>query len=137
MAVSSKCYYALRAIYALAEHASVEPLKIADIADRELIPIRFLEVILGQLKGGGFVRSRRGAEGGYFLARRPDEITVGEVVRAMDGPLSAPPPPGRGGAFETLLRELHAATLAALEERTLADILSRTPEGAGTLSFEI
>ncbi len=65
MSVSSKCYYAIRAIYALAEHASPEPLKIAEIAEREKIPIRFLEVILGQLKGGGFVQSRRGAEGGY------------------------------------------------------------------------
>ena len=88
MAVSSKCYYALRAIYALAEHASPDPLKIADIAEREQIPIRFLEVILGQLKGGGFVRSRRGAEGGYFLAKGPETITVGEVMRYVDGPIA-------------------------------------------------
>ena len=88
MSVSSKCYYALRAIYALAEHASTEPLKIAEIAEREQIPIRFLEVILGQLKGGGFVRSRRGAEGGYMLARPPEEITVGEVMRYVDGPIA-------------------------------------------------
>ena len=52
MSVSSKCYYAVRAIYALAEHNSTEPLKIAEIAEREKIPIRFLEVILSQLKGG-------------------------------------------------------------------------------------
>ena len=71
MAVSSKCYYALRAIYALSEHPGPDPLKIAEIAEREQIPVRFLEVILGQLKGGGFVRSRRGAEGGYNLARSP------------------------------------------------------------------
>ena len=65
MGVSSKCYYALRAVYALAEHQRPEPMKIAEIAEREQIPIRFLEVILNQLKGGGFVQSRRGAEGGY------------------------------------------------------------------------
>ena len=88
MAVSSKCYYALRAIYALAEHASDEPLKIAEIAERELIPVRFLEVILGQLKGGGFVRSRRGAEGGYSLARPSGSITIGEVMRYVDGPIA-------------------------------------------------
>ena len=88
MAVSSKCYYALRAIYALVEHASAEPLKIADIAEREMIPIRFLEVILSQLKGGGFVRSRRGAEGGYFLARPADTLTIGEVMRYVDGPIA-------------------------------------------------
>lgn len=88
MAVSSKCYYALRAIYALAESRGPEPTRIADIAEREQIPIRFLEVILGQLKGGGFVRSKRGAEGGYFLAKEPEEITVGAVMRYVDGPIA-------------------------------------------------
>ncbi len=88
MSVSSKCYYALRAVYALAEHDSVEPLKIADIAGREQIPIRFLEVILNQLKGGGFVRSKRGAEGGYFLAKAAEELTVGAVMRFVDGPIA-------------------------------------------------
>jgi Rrf2 family protein len=86
--VSSKCYYALRAIYALAEHDRAEPLKIAAIAERERIPIRFLEVILAQLKGGGFVQSRRGAEGGYFLAKPADQITVGAVLRFVDGPIA-------------------------------------------------
>jgi Rrf2 family cysteine metabolism transcriptional repressor len=88
MSVSSKCYYALRAVYALAEHGSPEPLKIAEIAEREQIPIRFLEVILGQLKGGGFVQSRRGAEGGYRLARPADRITVGDIMRYVDGPIA-------------------------------------------------
>ena len=88
MSVSSKCYYALRAVYALAEHDSPEPMKIALIAERELIPIRFLEVILNQLKGGGFVRSKRGAEGGYFLARPAEELTVGAVMRFVDGPIA-------------------------------------------------
>lgn len=88
MSVSSKCYYAIRAVYALAEHAGPEPMKIAEIADREQIPIRFLEVILSQLKGGGFVRSRRGADGGYFLARPADNLTVGEIMRYVDGPIA-------------------------------------------------
>ena len=88
MSVSSKCYYAVRAIYALAEHNSTEPLKIAEIAEREKIPIRFLEVILSQLKGGGFVTSRRGAEGGYFLAKSAAEITVGQVMRYVVGPIA-------------------------------------------------
>ena len=77
MSVSQKCYYAIRAVYALAEQGGPEPLKIADIAEHEKIPIRFLEVILSQLKGAGFVQSRRGAEGGYLLARPADKITVG------------------------------------------------------------
>ena len=88
MSVSSKCYYALRAIYALAEHDSPEPLKISVIAEREMIPIRFLEVILNQLKGGGFVRSKRGAEGGYFLARPAEGLTIGAVMRFVDGPIA-------------------------------------------------
>jgi Rrf2 family protein len=88
MSVSSKCYYAIRAIYALSEHEGPEPMKIAEIAERELIPIRFLEVILGQLKSGGFVQSRRGAEGGYRLARAADHLTVGEIMRYVDGPIA-------------------------------------------------
>jgi Rrf2 family transcriptional regulator, cysteine metabolism repressor len=88
MSVSSKCYYALRAIYALAEHEGPEPMKIAAIAEQQQIPIRFLEVILSQLKGGGFVQSRRGAEGGYRLARPPEHLTVGEVMRYVDGPIA-------------------------------------------------
>lgn len=86
--ISSKCYYALRAIYALAEHNRSEPLKIATIAERERIPIRFLEVILAQLKSGGFVQSRRGAEGGYLLAKSPESITIGAVMRFVDGPIA-------------------------------------------------
>jgi Rrf2 family protein len=88
MNVSSKCYYAIRAVYALAERGGTSPMKIADIADREQIPIRFLEVILNQLKGGGFVKSRRGAEGGYQLARAADEMTIGEIMRFVDGPIA-------------------------------------------------
>lgn len=88
MSVSSKCYYALRAIYALSEHTGPDPMKIADIAERQQIPVRFLEVILGQLKGGGFVQSRRGAEGGYRLARDPEAITIGEIMRYIDGPIA-------------------------------------------------
>ena len=88
MSVSSKCYYALRAIYALAEHQGPEPMKIAEIAQLEQIPIRFLEVILNQLKGAGFVQSRRGADGGYLLARPADQLTLGEVMRHVDGPIA-------------------------------------------------
>jgi Rrf2 family protein len=88
MSVSSKCYYAIRAIYALSEYGSSEPMKIAQIAEKEQIPIRFLEVILSQLKGGGFVQSRRGAEGGYLLGRPADQITIGQVMRYVDGPIA-------------------------------------------------
>jgi len=88
MSVSSRCYYAIRAIYALAEHEGRGPLKIAEIAASQQIPVRFLEVILNQLKGGGFVQSRRGAEGGYQLARPSGRLTVGEIMRFIDGPIA-------------------------------------------------
>jgi Rrf2 family transcriptional regulator, cysteine metabolism repressor len=64
-------------------------MKIAEIADRQKIPLKFLESILNHLKGGGFVRSQRGAEGGYQLARPADRITIGEVLRFMEGPIAA------------------------------------------------
>ena len=88
MTVSAKCYYALRAIYALAEHQGSVPLKANEIAERQHIPIKFLEAILSQLKGGGFVISRRGVEGGYLLARPSDRLMIGEVIRFIDGPIA-------------------------------------------------
>lgn len=87
MQVSQKCQYALRAIFELARRNDREPAKIADIAEAQAIPPRFLEVILSQLKQGGFVESRRGNEGGYLLARPPARLTVGEVIRFIQGPL--------------------------------------------------
>ena len=136
MRLSKKCEYAFRALFAVARRPE-QQFSIAELARRESIPTKFLEQILLGLRHAGVLSSKRGVGGGYALCRHPEEITVAEVVRAMDGPLPAPPPAGRGGAFETLLRELHGATVAALEERTLADILRRTPQEAGTLSFEI
>jgi Rrf2 family cysteine metabolism transcriptional repressor len=85
MNVSVKGEYALQAIFDLASHAGQEPVKIAEIAKRRQIPQKFLELILASLKQGGFVESRRGAEGGYLIARRPEFITVGEVLRFVEG----------------------------------------------------
>ena len=85
MNVSVKGEYALQAIFDLASQAGRDPVKIADIARRQQIPQKFLELILASLKQGGFVESRRGAEGGYLLARRPDAITVGDVLRFIEG----------------------------------------------------
>lgn len=85
MNVSVKGEYALQAIFDLALNAANDPVRIADIARRQNIPQKFLELILASLKQGGFVESRRGAEGGYLLARRADSITVGEVLRFVEG----------------------------------------------------
>jgi Rrf2 family cysteine metabolism transcriptional repressor len=85
MNISVKGEYALQAIFDLANNANTEPVKIAEIARRQKIPQKFLELILASLKQGGFVESRRGAEGGYLLSRRSDAITVGEVLRFVEG----------------------------------------------------
>jgi Rrf2 family protein len=84
--ISVKGEYALQALFDLASQKPGEPVKIADIARRQKIPQKFLELILASLKQGSFVESRRGAEGGYLLARRPNELTVGEVLRYIEGP---------------------------------------------------
>ena len=91
MNISVKGEYALHAIFDLALQKSGEPIKIADIAKRQKIPQKFLELILAGLKQGGFVESRRGAEGGYLLARPPEAITVGEVMRYVEGAKSTKP----------------------------------------------
>ena len=85
MNVSVKGTYALQAIFDLALEQSGDPVKIADIARRQKIPQKFLELILAGLKQGGFVVSKRGAEGGYLLARTSDAITIGEVLRYIEG----------------------------------------------------
>jgi len=85
MNISVKGEYALHAIFDLAAQKAGEPIKIADIAKRQKIPQKFLELILSGLKQGGFVESRRGAEGGYLLARAPEAITVGQVIGFVEG----------------------------------------------------
>src|SRR6476660_6570844 len=86
MNISVKGEYALQAIFDLATQRPGEPVRIADIARRQSITQKFLELILAGLKQGGFVESRRGAEGGYLLVRSADAITVGEVLRFVEGP---------------------------------------------------
>jgi Rrf2 family transcriptional regulator, cysteine metabolism repressor len=86
MDVSVKGEYAVQAIFDLAAQPGTGPVKIADIARRQQIPQKFLELILAGLKQAGFVESRRGAEGGYLLARPASSITVGQVLQAVEGP---------------------------------------------------
>jgi Rrf2 family cysteine metabolism transcriptional repressor len=84
MNISVKSEYALQAVFDLAAQPSGEPIKIAEIAKRQKIPQKFLELILADLKQGGFVESRRGAEGGYRLAKPADQILVGDVLRHVE-----------------------------------------------------
>src|SRR5947208_4282888 len=86
MNTSVKGEYALQAIFDLASQRPGEPVKIADIARRQRIPQKFLELILSGLKQGGFVESRRGAECGYLLARSAESISFGEMLRYVEAP---------------------------------------------------
>lgn len=84
---SSKCMYAIRAMFDLAYHGDGQPSCGRDIAEREEVPQRFLEQILLDLKRAGLVKSKRGPSGGYFLAREPEDVTVLEIAEAIDGPI--------------------------------------------------
>jgi len=83
-----KNQYALRAIFELAKHMDQGPVKISDIATAQSIPLRFLEVILNQLKASGIVDSKRGFYGGYFLVKPPNQVSVGDVLRFLSRDLS-------------------------------------------------
>jgi Rrf2 family protein len=87
MGFSQKTVYAMRAIYELAKRYGQGPVSIATIAEAQTIPGRFLENILLQLKQSGVVASMRGKEGGYSLARPPAQVCVGDILRAIEGPI--------------------------------------------------
>jgi len=87
LGVSQKCQYALRAILELALRYPAESVTtVAEIADKQKIPIRFLEQILARLRAGGYVESRRGNQGGYVMTVSPSSISVGEIIRFIEGP---------------------------------------------------
>jgi Rrf2 family cysteine metabolism transcriptional repressor len=128
MTISVKGQYALKALFDLAVQKSSEPIKIADIAARQKIPQKFLELILAGLKQGGFVQSRRGAEGGYLLARSPDNITVGEVLRNVEGHKRASPEYAADDAFSEMWRSVDQAVGSVIDRTTFAEIVRRWQE---------
>ena len=87
MNLTQKCQYALRAVFELAKRHGLGPTPISEIARAQAMPARFLELILGELKHGGFVESRRGSRGGYQLSVSPNTLAVGRIMRFVDGPL--------------------------------------------------
>jgi Rrf2 family protein len=141
--LSQKAKYALRALLSLAASPPDEAVLIADIAVQDNIPKKFLEQILLELKHHGIVQSRRGRGGGYFLLKAPEDISFGQVVRLIDGPLAPLPCLSRAAyrkcrdcADEATCRlrrvfaASHAATVAVLDRTSLADALADPRESA-------
>lgn len=133
--MSTRGDYASRALLSLALHgAEAGPTSVRDIAERTGLPQPYLEQILLALKGAGIVRSKRGVGGGYVLARQPDEITLGEVVSAVDGPIALGDfgAPHEGGACDhegqcvllAVWADIGGQIRRQLDGLTLADIVA-------------
>lgn len=136
--ISKRTKYALRALYSLTRQYGGGPVLIATLAREERIPIKFLEAILLDLKTHGIVDSRKGRHGGYRLNRSPSQITIGGVVRVLEGPL-APLPCASETAFRPceecedaqrcgtriVMKQVRDAIAAILDGTTLADVVAR------------
>jgi Rrf2 family protein len=128
--ISAKADYAVRAAIELAAAPDEKPVKAERIATAQGVPLNFLENILGELRHAGIVRSQRGAEGGFRLAKPADQITVADVIRAVEGPLASvrggpPEEASYGGAATALPRvwiAVRANLRAVVEHVTLADL---------------
>lgn len=130
--VSQKCKYALRAIFELALRDTTNPVKTQDIASAQAIPLRFLEVILAELKHGGFLLSRRGNEGGYILVRPAYELTVGEVIsflqtgaRSTEQTEQHRPILVGDYVFSKMWESVSAAMSAIYDNTTFADLVNQ------------
>jgi Rrf2 family protein len=129
--VTAKVDYAVRAVLELAT-AGEGPVKGERIATAQEIPVKFLENILIDLRHAGIVRAQRGAEGGYWLAKAPSEVTLGEVIRAVEGPIASvrgePPEEmsysGSAEHLQTVWIAVRASLRAVVDELTLADIVA-------------
>ncbi len=151
--ISQKAKYALKALTVLAEEYGKGPVLIADVSNRERIPRSFLELILLEMKNHRFLDSRKGRGGGYFLARPPGRITVGQVLRAIEGPLAPLPCASKTAyrkcdecrdertcAVRLLMVDVREATARILDSTTLEDLLKRSQlasDGRNVLQFSI
>ena len=148
MRISTKGEYASRAMLELALHHDEGPLHIRDISAAQDIPLRFLEQILLQLKRAGYLRSKKGPNGGYYLAKAPSRISAAEIIRVMDGPLAPIDcvsvtarevcPREQVCGLRGLWKETRDAIASILEKTTLADLAGRTKaliETAGKNNF--
>lgn len=136
--LSQKAKYALRALQVLAHEHGKGPILIADIAAREDIPKKFLELILLELKNAGILQSKKGKGGGYQLRRPPEKVTLGNIIRVIDGPI-APLPCVSESAFmkcdecpdektcgtRFFFKEVRDAVAKIVDSTSLADLLKR------------
>lgn len=130
MKLSNKGRYGVRALFDIAFHNGGGPTQIREIAERELIPARFLEQIFQDLKKAGILGSKRGPRGGYHLARDASEIKLGDVLRALEGPIvSFAADDERGGkspdATSSIFRDLATSIERCFDEVTLEDVVRR------------
>jgi Rrf2 family protein len=142
--VSAKVDYAVRAALELAAAAGGPPVKGERIAEAQGIPLKFLENILLELRHDGLVRSQRGPEGGYWLARPAEDIVIADIIRAVEGPLASvrgePPESvnyaGPSESLRTVWVALRANLRAVLDQTTLADVVAGTLPSAVTALVE-
>jgi len=143
MHVTAKADYAVRAVVELADSSQESPRKVDEISRAQAIPLSFLENILTQLRSTGIVRSQRGPEGGYWLARPPEELSLAQVIRAVEGPLvgvrgQRPEEVEYVGSAESLQQvwiALRANLRKVLESVTVADVASgKLPKSVLTLT---
>jgi Rrf2 family protein len=136
--LSRKSKYGLKALLVLAREEGRGPVLVSELADRDAIPRKFLEAILLDLKRHGLVQSKKGKGGGYFLRQRPDEITFGSVIRALEGPLALVPCVSQTAyvrctdcvdeqtcGVRVAMRDVRDATSRILDHTTLAGINSK------------
>jgi len=148
--LTNKGKYGLKAMVHLAGMAPGQPALVADIAAANTIPKKFLDAILGELRTGGFVHSKKGRGGGYVLARPPNEIMVGAIVRALDGPLAPigcasktyyrrcdDCPGERPCAVRLVMIQVRDAILAVLEARSLAEMRQLAEMGDEEFTYHI
>jgi Rrf2 family protein len=143
MRISAKADYAVRAAVELAAAPDEKPVKAERIATAQDIPLNFLENILGELRHAGIVRSHRGAEGGFRLAKPADQVSVADIIRAVEGPLAsvrgAPPEeatyPGASAALPRVWIAVRASLRKVVEHVTVADVAGgRIPKAIDRLA---
>lgn len=132
--LSNRGRYALKAVFDLATHAGA-PAQVRDVAARQRIPVRFLEQIFQLLKRAGLVESKRGPRGGFVLAREPDEVRLGDVLRAVEGPVVLTGARRARGAphdvTEAVLADLSRSVEQCFDGVTLQDLRVRGERIAG------